>query len=155
MRRSHVPRLPSVLAGVCLAAVGVATLAQIMPLPVDVLATLSPHAERLLSNLDIPFAARAVDHHSLSIAPRATMTALVLYTAFVAMMLGVARTVSATGPRRLAALITVLGAVLALVGIIQRPLYSGQIYGFWTPLMAGSPFGPFVNKNHFAGWMLM
>ena len=21
--------------------------------------------------------------------------------------------------------------------------------------MGGSPFGPFVNKNHFAGWMLM
>jgi O-antigen ligase len=71
------------------------------------------------------------------------------------MMLGVARTVSATGPRRIAALIAGLGAVVALVGIIQRPLYSGQIYGFWTPIMQGSPFGPFVNKNHFAGWMVM
>jgi O-antigen ligase len=91
----------------------------------------------------------------LSIAPRATITALVLYVALATLMLGVARAVSATGPRRIAALISGLGIVLALIGIVQRPFYDGQIYGFWTPLMKGSPFGPFVNKNHFAGWMLM
>jgi O-antigen ligase len=33
--------------------------------------------------------------------------------------------------------------------------YSGKLYGFWTPVQGGSPFGPFVNRNHFAGWMLM
>jgi O-antigen ligase len=55
----------------------------------------------------------------------------------------------------LAVLIAGLGVLVALAGIIQRPFYSGRIYGFWTPIMSGSPFGPFVNKNHFAGWMLM
>ncbi len=25
----------------------------------------------------------------------------------------------------------------------------------WTPEQAGQPFGPFVNKHHFAGWMVM
>jgi O-antigen ligase len=31
-----------------------------------------------------------------------------------------------------------------------------KIYGFWTPAnLMTTPFGPFVNKNHFAGWMLM
>ena len=44
---------------------------------------------------------------------------------------------------------------MALTGIVQKPLYTGKIYGFWTTLDGGSPFGPFVNKNHFAGWMLM
>jgi hypothetical protein len=139
----------------CLAAVAAATLLQVVPLPLNMIPLLSPHAERVLSELDIVFAARAVDHHALSIAPTATITALLLYVAFAVLMLGVARTVSATGPRRLAALIAGLGVMLALVGIIQRPFYSGRIYGFWTPIMAGSPFGPFVNKNHFAGWMLM
>jgi hypothetical protein len=154
-RRSDVPRLPGALMTMCLAAIAVATIAQLVPIPVNLLTALSPRAEAVLSDLDILFAARAMDRHALSIAPAATMTALVLYAAFVVMMLGVARTVSATGPRRIAALIAGLGAVVALVGIIQRPLYSGQIYGFWTPIMQGSPFGPFVNKNHFAGWMLM
>jgi len=155
MRPGTVPRLPGALTGVGLAAIAVATLLQLVPLPVNLVAALSPHARNILSELDIPFAARAVDRHALSIAPRATTTALLLYVAFVAMMLGVARTVSTPGPRPLAAPIAGLGVVMALVGIIQRPFYSGRIYGFWTPIMAGSPFGPFVNKNHFAGWMLM
>jgi hypothetical protein len=155
IRRSHVSRLPSTFTAVSLAAVGAAALMQILPLPVSVLTNLSPHAARVLSELDIAFAVQVVDRHALSIAPNATLTALALYAAFAALMLGVARTVSATGPRRLATVIAVLGVVLALVGIIQRPFYSGRIYGFWTPIMSGSPFGPFVNKNHFAGWMLM
>src|SRR5262249_16267808 len=40
-------------------------------------------------------------------------------------------------------------------GIIQKPLYQGRLYGFWTPIEQGDVFGPFVNRNHFAGWMLM
>ena len=56
-------------------------------------------------------------------------------------------------------MLVITGVALALVGIIQRPLYAGKIYGFWTPLQTplqgGSPFGPFVNRNHFAGWMLL
>ena len=30
-----------------------------------------------------------------------------------------------------------------------------KIYGFWTPQQQGESFGPFVNRNHFAGWLLM
>jgi O-antigen ligase len=29
------------------------------------------------------------------------------------------------------------------------------VYGFWKPVFAARPFGPFINPNHFAGWMLM
>ena len=55
-----------------------------------------------------------------------------------------------------------LGVLLALVGIVQLALlgqdvYTGmRIYGFWRPRnLLTTPFGPFVNKNHFAGWMVM
>ena len=44
---------------------------------------------------------------------------------------------------------------LAVTGIIQRSLNTGSIYGIWRPFSRRQPFGPFVNKNHFAGWMLM
>jgi O-antigen ligase len=154
-RRAHIPRVPSVLAAAALMAVAAATIVQLIPLPVNLLAALSPRAGRVLSELDILFAAGAMDRRALSIAPRATLTALALYVALAVMMLGVARSASATGARSIAALIAGLGVVLAVIGIVQRPFYDGQIYGFWTPLMKGSPFGPFVNKNHFAGWMLM
>ena len=46
MRPSPVPRLPGVLTSVGLAAIAVATLAQIVPLPVNLLTALSPHAAR-------------------------------------------------------------------------------------------------------------
>ncbi len=29
------------------------------------------------------------------------------------------------------------------------------IYGFWRSISGGDSYGPFVNRNHFAGWMLM
>ena len=59
------------------------------------------------------------------------------------------------GVHRVVRGVTVVGLVLALVGIIQEPLASRAIYGFWEPQFGGSVFGPFINENHFAGWMIM
>ena len=59
------------------------------------------------------------------------------------------------GSRTLVEALTAFGVVLAFVGIIQKPLYAGAIYGVWTLEAGRMPFGPFVNRNHFAGWMLM
>jgi O-antigen ligase len=120
-----------------------------------VLDVVSPDARALLSQLDVRYSIGLVSRHAISISPMATLTALALFVAFGTMMLGVARAASIMGPRSLAGVVAVLGGVVALVGIVQQPLYAGKIYGFWTPLMPGIPFGPFVNKNHFAGWMLM
>ena len=72
------------------------------------------------------------------------------------LLLGTVRALSTTGARRLVEGLTILGVVLALVGIVQKPLFTGTDL---RPVDAaekdGSAFGPFVNKNHFAGWMLM
>jgi O-antigen ligase len=51
-----------------------------------------------------------------------------------------------------------LGLGLAVFGIVQKALTDTndiRVYGFWEPMFGGNPFGPFVNRNHFAGWMLM
>jgi O-antigen ligase len=52
-----------------------------------------------------------------------------------------------------------LGIVIAVFGIAQKALvgddFRVKIYGFWQPRYRNSPFGPFANRNHFAGWMLM
>ena len=54
--------------------------------------------------------------------------------------------------RRIAA----LGLAMALFGIVQRGTFNGKLYWVWTPInTAGNAFGSFVNRNHFAGWMLM
>lgn len=48
-----------------------------------------------------------------------------------------------------------LGFLLALEALIQLATGTERIYGFFTPLEHGAIFGPFVNRNHFAGYMLM
>jgi putative inorganic carbon (HCO3(-)) transporter len=49
-----------------------------------------------------------------------------------------------------------------MAGAIQRAAGTPLVYGFWVPeggarpfLPVGGPFGPFINRNHFAGWMLL
>ena len=137
-----------------MALVAIAALAQLMPLPVSVFARLSPHAATLVDQLDFRVAHGLVGTHSLSVDPSATWRALALYACFGVTVLGVARC-SARAALRLAWFISWLGIAVALIGVVQKPLYAGAIYGFWTPMTHGTPFGPFVNKNHFAGWVVM
>jgi O-antigen ligase len=56
---------------------------------------------------------------------------------------------------RVAQSVVAIGFVVALIGIVFAGDQSGRVYGFWQPRSAGAPFGPFVNRNHYAGWMLM
>jgi hypothetical protein len=94
--------------------------------------------------------------HPISIDPAGTLVSLALFVALAIMLIGLARMFSVTGVSTVADGIIVIGVTLALVGIIQHPIYNGKIYGLWTPTSAEvSPFGPFINRNHFAGWMLM
>lgn len=137
-----------------MALVAVAALAQLVPLPLDVVARISPHAATLLDQLDVRVAHGLVGTHSLSVDPSATWRAFALYVCFGVTVLGVARC-STRAALRLASFVAWLGIAVALIGVVQKPLYAGAIYGFWTPLTHGMPFGPFVNKNHFAGWVVM
>jgi O-antigen ligase len=52
----------------------------------------------------------------------------------------------------LANFLTVFGLALALFGLIQHFAWNGKLY--WIrPTEAPSPFGPFANHNHFAGFL--
>ena len=136
-----------------LVAVGAAIAVQLVPLPASLLNALSPRAAGVLSELDPAFAAG--NAHALSIWPASTRVALVLYAALVIWLAGLVRLLSSAGSRRFVEALTGLGVIVALVGIVQKPLYSGAIYGVWTLKPWREPFGPFVNRNHFAGWMVM
>ena len=48
----------------------------------------------------------------------------------------------------------VMGTFISLFGIAQRMTWHGRLY--WIgPEVSGSPFGPFVNRTHFAGLMIV
>ena len=72
------------------------------------------------------------------------------------MLLGLARGIGGRDLRILAPGIVFLGVLMSMIGIVQKALWSGKVYGFWEPVNKGVvAFGPFVNRNHFAGWMLL
>jgi O-antigen ligase len=131
-----------------------AGLLQLVPMPLTRMTLLSPEATRAITQLDLGVAAGA-RWHPLSIAPALTGIGLVLFASNALLVLGCARLLSMRSARRIAEGIAAVGVAVALAGIIQKPLFNGKIYGFWTTLDGGRPFGPFVNPNHFAGWMLM
>jgi O-antigen ligase len=53
--------------------------------------------------------------------------------------------------------VAITGCVIALEGIVQSGAFNGKIYWFWESdwRAAHNYFGPFVNRNHFAGWMIL
>ena len=142
-------------------------LIQLIPLPPGVLRALSPSTDAFLSDFDLAYSVAgtadgAEAWHPLSLSPGATLVGVSLAAGFTLFLAGLTRALSSSRARRLAASIVVFGVVLAIVGIVQKVTlgehaWGGmKIYGFWQPQnLLSTPFGPYINKNHFAGWMLM
>lgn len=147
-------RIPRELLMMPMAVLFAAVALQLLPLPATVLEVLSPSTLAVLRQYDLGYSLSPTVH-SLSIEPAATRLALLLGITFAGLMLLTASLLSIVGARKLVGGLAVVGVVVALIGIIQRPFFSGQIYGFWEPEHRSNSFGPFVNPNHFAGWMAM
>ena len=166
---------PTRVALIALVAVLAAGVVQLIPLPAAVIEAGSPKTDAFLASNDLGYAFGSTPDpsdddganasrgwHSLSLDPRQTMVGLGLLAAFTLLLAGLTTALSRAGSRRLTASIVVFGVVLALIGIIQKAVLGDhawggmKIYGFWQPYyLLSTPFGPYVNKNHFAGWMLM
>ena len=149
------PRLVAIALGLIAAAL----LIQVIPFPRAVVGWLSPAAEPLHGQLQVGWGLRPPASLSLSIAPEGTATALLLFLAFGALLVGLMRAMSYLPREWLVSQLAIFGLVMALFGIIQR-VVSGPgdipVYGFWRPEAGyATPFGPFINSNHFAGWMLL
>src|SRR6267378_5367360 len=46
----------------------------------------------------------------------------------------------------------VLGFLVSIFGILQHLTFNGKLYWFREMRYGGIPFGPYVNRNHFAGF---
>ena len=163
------PRVPWMLVAAVAIIMLVAGL-QLIPLTPGQLSTISPAADRFLARYDLGYATvrgalnaapAAGYRHALSINPSATLLGLAALTALALLLVGTVRGLGRDALRTLAGGVVILGAALALAGIVQSGLYlsdphrRGLVYGFWKPIFGDNPFGPFVNRNHFAGWMLL
>jgi len=131
-------------------------LAQITPLPRFLLAFAAPGPAALW--YPEPAAAAAVlgdGAHPLSVDPEATRRVLAFTSGVLALAL---LSVSALRVRRTAqtAAIVVTGGalVVALYGVVARTLFGSLLFGS-IPVPTIAPFGSFVSKNHFAGYVEM
>ncbi len=52
-------------------------------------------------------------------------------------------------------ILTVFGFCLAIFAIVQKATWNDKLYWFRELTAGGEPFGPFVNRNHFAGFIGM
>jgi putative inorganic carbon (HCO3(-)) transporter len=135
--------------------VGFVVVLQLVPLSHAALTLLSPDGLKLVQARDLATAIGESERHAISIDPRRTMLGLSFFASFAVLLIGVSRALTRQSAATLSATVMMLGVTLALVGIIQQATFNGKVYGFWVLAQGGSPFGPFINRNHFAGWMLM
>lgn len=93
---------------------------------------------------------------SVSLDPHATRGALVLGIAYVMIFALVVSTVRTEEEiRRLTLALIVTGFGVAVFAILQKYAGNGKIFWLREVRENNSVFGPFVNRNHFAGYMGM
>ncbi len=125
---------------------------QVVPLPAGVLRIISPQTFSL-------YAASAGVHpgwRPLSINARATVMEffrLASYAAFY--VLTVQLLARRDLLKRTVVAVAIFGAFLSLFAILQNVLSNGRIYWIRELTRGGAFFGPYVNRNHFAGLMEM
>jgi O-antigen ligase len=122
---------------------------QMLPLGESVISAISPAAHKITTLAGTPDVV-----HSISLVRGRTLSTLsfmIVMAFFFILVLNTLRT--RRDIRRLALTVIVIGFAVALFGILQRFAWTGKIYGFMP--VTTNPFGPYVNKNHFAGLMTM
>ena len=143
---------------IALIALVAAIAVQIVPLPTAVVAALSPHTIELTSALHLtPIGQAPATWTAISVNPDATLGALAT-VAIGVLSFWIARAVfSAGGGTRLCLrALTFLGVLAAVMAVIQKAVSPRSVLFLLEPsARSANPFGAFVNRNHFAAWLLL
>jgi O-antigen ligase len=133
-----------------------AVVLQIVPLPAVARGALSPHAVELQTALEIQGQPDSSPWQPLSIRPEAT-AASVAYLLLLAAAFWLARSVfERNGPREFVRWVSWVGLAVSVEAVVQLAVSPLLLYGVWRPEdESARPFGPFVNRNHMATWLLL
>ncbi len=137
-----------------LACMGLWFLVQLAPLPSGLVRIISPETYRVYAETTGLFG--PVDWVSLSLAKKETLAEFFRFSASAVFYILTVQFL-ARGDRLRGTVMTVMvfAACLAAVSILQYLLYNQRIFWFRELTRGGAPFGPFVNRNHYAGFMEM
>jgi hypothetical protein len=127
-------------------------LLQLVPLPAPVVDLLSPVDRVIWQGLSLAPVRGALP---LSVDLSATVRAIAISGGAMIVFV-ISRQVFAAGGVRVAARgIATVGLVLAAISLAQDATAHGLMYWRWDPGEGPPPFGPFLNRNHFATWIVM
>jgi putative inorganic carbon (HCO3(-)) transporter len=130
---------------------------QLLPMPAAVVSWLSPQAQVLRAKTRFAVAdAATASWLPLSIDADATVYALGTFVLGFLSFLVARGTFSSGGTRQFCRVLGWLAAIAAIVAITQKALMPGVLMGVIVPeARNANPLGAFLNRNHFAGWLLM
>jgi O-antigen ligase len=129
-------------------------LLQMAPLPATLLRLMAPgSAEVWYPQVEAARAVLGEGARPISIDPEATREDLLLALGLFGLALAALPSLARPKIMLIAAFaLTVTSAALAVYGIVARNRFGSLLYGV-IPVPTVSPFGPFVSKNHFAGYV--
>ena len=152
-RDPHTRRLDLTLMAVVLA-----ILVQLVPIPGEWVGWIDPHALTVRTALWLPPPLTRPDLPwiPISIAMPDTLAAVGILTSSLLMFWTCRRACEQGGSGSLVRAVAFIGLAASIAAIVQRGLRIDLLYGVWRPEDAGArPYGPFVNRNHLATWVIM
>lgn len=135
-----------------------ACLLQLIPMPIELIRALDPQAIAVRTTLWLPPLLTGSDLPwiPISIAPADTLAAGGIFLSAIIMFWTCRRVCEEGGTGRMVRAIAFIGLIASIAAIVQRAQRFDMLYGVWRPLDTGArPYGPFVNRNHMATWIIM
>jgi hypothetical protein len=127
----------------------------LLPLPASLLALVSPHATPVRSALSIDTGAAGA-FHPLTISASDTGWAWIVTAGATAFFWSAWAVFRRGGVRRTVRMVSAVGFAVSVLAIAQAATAGREIYWrFRTEFEGPLPFGPFINRNHFATWAIM
>ena len=131
----------------------VAAIAQSLPLPPAVVQAISPHASGVQTLIQLATGSR---WQTLTIDQQATRDGIATIATALFVFWAARDALAHAGARAAVRLVAITGTIAAVVAVAARITAPGLILWTWQPIDPNAkPYGPIVNPNHFATWLLM
>jgi len=129
-------------------------LIQLVPLPPLLLRLVSPGTYAFHERLSL---LALTAWHPISVDPADTSRGLAFALTFALLYSAAAReSARRHWGRQVVSAVVATGFIMTVVALVQAASATpGKIYGLWRPLDDWAVFGPYVNHNHFANYMVM
>jgi O-antigen ligase/Tfp pilus assembly protein PilF len=129
-------------------------LLQLLPLPSGIIRIISPETYNLYKETILIH--EPLTWVSLSINKKATLMEFFRITAYAAFyVLTIQLLTKKDIFKKIIAVIVVFASLVSFLGILQHILSNNKIFWLRELTQGGIPFGPYVNRNHYAGLMEM